>query len=112
MNTNAEFLSDIGEPFASGLLELSDNGSLPEIYCRAYRRYYETCPIVYKAGSPLFPSGLTTGIYTDTKTGCEVYVIPSYATQIDIKWDKLREKSPRASEIMTQFTKSYSYAGE
>ena len=52
MNANAKFLSDIGEPLASGLLELSD-GSLPEIYCRAYRRYYEavftTAPAVKEA---------------------------------------------------------------
>ena len=67
MNANAKFLSDIGEPLASGLLELSD-GSLPEIYCRAYRRYYEACPIVYEAGSPLFPTGQTRGTYTDTST--------------------------------------------
>ena len=111
MNANAKFLSDIGEPLASGLLELSD-GSLPEIYCRAYRRYYEACPIVYEAGSPLFPTGQTRGTFIDTSTGYEVCVIPSYATQFDIKWERLREKNSRAADIMTEFTKSYCYAGE
>jgi len=47
MKTNVQYLLDVGEPFAAGLLEYSD-GPLPMTYCRAYRRYYETCPIVYR----------------------------------------------------------------
>ena len=53
MNEKAQYLLAVGEPFAAGLLELAESDSLPEIYCRAYRRYYETCPIYYREGAPL-----------------------------------------------------------
>ncbi len=92
MNPNAQYLLDIGEPFASGLLEFPE-GPLPMVFCRAYRRYYETCPIVYKPGAPVFPAGLTSGMYTDTKTGKTVSVTPNYASQYSVNWDELRKKA-------------------
>ena len=103
MNPNAKYLLDIGEPFASGLLEFPE-GSLPIVYCRGYRRYYETCPIVYKPNAPLFPAGLTIGTYTDTNTGKTVAVTPQYASQYSVNWDELRKKGSRASEIMIEFS--------
>ena len=111
MNPNAQYMLDMGEPFASGLLEFPE-GSLPVVYCRGYRRYYETCPIVYKPGAPVFPAGLTTGNYTDTKTGKTVSVTPQYAPQYSVNWDELRKKGSRAAEIMIEFSKIYHYAGE
>ncbi len=111
MNPNAQYLLDIGEPFASGLLEFPE-GPLPAVFCRGYRRYYETCPIVYKAGAPLFPAGLTVGMYTDVKTGKTVTVTPQYAKQYSIFWDELRKKGPRAAEIILEFSKIYHYVGE
>ena len=111
MNPNAQYLLDIGEPFASGLLEFPE-GPLPAVFCRAYRRYYETCPIVYKPGAPVFPAGLTTGTYTDTNTGKTVSVTPNYASQYSVNWDELRKKGSRAAEIMVEFFKIYHYPGE
>ncbi len=111
MNPNAQYMLDIGEPFAAGLLEFPE--SAPSIvFCRGYRRYYETCPIVYTPGAPLFPTGLTVGTYKDTNTGETVAVIPEYAPQYSIRWDELRKKGSRAAEIMLEFSKVYHYAGE
>lgn len=53
-----QHLFDIGEPLAAGLLEYPE-GPLELTYCRGYRRYFEHCPIVYQAGAPLFPAGLS-----------------------------------------------------
>jgi len=114
MNANAQYLLEIGEPFASGLLELPE-GSLAEIYCRAYRRYYETCPIYYRAGAPLFPVGLTTDSYEYPSAlegiNGQVCVIPQYAHQYAVNWDALRQKSPRAEAIMREFYAKYRFVG-
>ena len=58
MKDIVQHMMEIGEPMAAGFLEYPD-GPLPLTYCRAYRRYYENCPIVYRAGAPLFPCGNT-----------------------------------------------------
>ena len=111
MNPNAQFLFEVGEPFAAGLSERP--GATPAAaYCRAYRRYYETCPIVYTSGAPLFPAGVTTGEYTDVKTGEKVCVFPNYAHQYSINWDDLRKKSPRAAQLMYECTLHYRYEGD
>lgn len=117
MNANAQYLLDIGEPFASGLLELADSGSLAEIYCRAYRRYYETCPIKYRAGAPLFPAGVTTRPYEYPATAPletpihRTCVFPHYAYQYMVDWNTLKLKSARGEEIMREFNSEYRYTG-
>ncbi len=117
MNSNAQHLLDIGEPFASGLLEFSE-GPISIIYCRGYRRYYETCPIFYRAGAPLFPCGLTTGPYpysasapAATDSAQKVCVYPHYVMQYLIDWNGLAEKSPRAVQIMREFSSRCCYVG-
>ena len=110
MNPNAQYFLEIGEPFASGLLEFPE-GPLPQTYCRAYRRYYETRPIVYRPGAPLFPAGVTIGMYIDEKTGSKVCVTPQYAKQYEIHWEELEKKSLRAAEIMREFSSRYYYPG-
>ena len=84
MKDAVQLMQSIGEPMAAGFLEYPD-GPLPLTYCRAYRRYYETCRIIYRAGAPLFPCGLTTeGAYAwqrtdfDSKEPC---VVQQYAHQ-------------------------------
>ena len=59
MNDHVQLMYSIGKPMAAGFLEYPD-GPLPLTYCRAYRRYYEACPIVYRAGAALYPVGNTT----------------------------------------------------
>ncbi len=113
MHSDVKLLNDIGEPFAAGLLEYA-NGPLPMTYCRAYRRYYEACPIVYQEGAPLFPVGCTTSAWHwDAKTKTEQFmcVIPNYALQYSVHWDKLEQKSPRAAEIMREYYARYHYPG-
>lgn len=114
MNEHVQYLLNIGEPFAAGLLEYAE-GPLPMTYCRAYRRYYETCPIVYRAGAPLFPAGITTHPYvtvmadgTETKT----YVYPHYAHQYWINWPGLEQKDAHAAAIMREYATRFRYAGE
>lgn len=117
MNEKAQYLLAVGEPFAAGLLELAESDSLPEIYCRAYRRYYETCPIHYSEGAPLFPVGYTVGAYAYpaplldegvTHTTC---VIPSYAHQYTANLVRLRQKDRRAAEIFEEFSSRYRFIG-
>lgn len=113
MDSNVKHLSDIGEPFAAGLLEFA-NGPLPMTYCRAYRRYYEICPIVYREGAPLFPAGCTTSAYywdTEKKTKQYMSVVPHYAHQYSVNWDRLEKTSPRAANIMREYYSRYHYAG-
>ena len=116
MNNAVQLLFDIGEPFAAGLLEYA-NGPLPQTYCRAYRRYYEVCPLVYRSGALLFPAGCTEPAFDWDPDHADRYakqpmsVVPTYARQYDIHWDKLEKKSPRAAEIMREYNARYHYAG-
>ena len=119
MNEHVELMMKIGEPMAAGFLEYPD-GPLPLTYCRAYRRYYEHCPLVYRAGSPLFPTGNnSSNCYPwlrdleDTKDW-ETFpsVAPQYANQYAVWWAGLEKKSPRAAEIFREFTKKFYYTGE
>ena len=65
MTDAVQLMLSIREPMAAGFLEYPE-GPLPLTYCRAYRRYYENCRLVYRAGAPLFPCGNTTvGAYWD-----------------------------------------------
>ncbi len=113
MNETVQYLLNIGEPFAAGLLEFSD-GPLPQTFCRAYRRYYETCPIVYRAGAPLFPAGDTTSPYPMPMKNGEtspICVYPHYAHQYDVDWKRLEAKDPYAAALMREHASRYSYAG-
>ena len=96
-------MMEIGEPLAAGFLEYTD-GPLPQTYCRAYRRYYENCPIVYRTGAPLFPAGNTNDKNMAVRT--------CYARQYDVNWDALEKKSPRAADEFRKFNAKYHYAGE
>lgn len=114
MNENVQYMQSVGEPFAAGLLEFAE-GPLPMTFCRAYRRYYETCPIVYRAGAPLFPAGVTTHPYrtvmadgTETKTA----IYPHYAHQYWANWPLLEQKDARAAAIMREYATRFRYAGE
>jgi formate C-acetyltransferase len=114
MNENVQYLIQVGEPFAAGLLEYPE-GPLPMTYCRAYRRYYETCPIVYRSGAPLFPAGVTTTPYqtfmadgTETRTS----IYPHYAHQYWVNWPHLEQKDAHAAAIMRDFATRFRYAGE
>ena len=114
MSDRVQYLNSIGEPFAAGLLEYPE-GPLPMTYCRAYRRYYETCPIVYRAGAPLFPAGITTHPYatvmadgTETKT----YVYPHYAHQYWVDWPRLEQKDAHGTAIIREYATRFRYAGE
>ncbi|MBQ9785453.1 MAG: hypothetical protein IJW29_08120 [Clostridia bacterium] len=110
-----QLMMDIGEPMAAGFLEYPD-GPLPRTYCRAYRRYYENCRLVYRAGAPLFPCGNTSvGAYpwlrTDDGTG-EPCVAPAYAHSYEVYWGGLEKKSPEAAEIFRKFTEKFHYSGD
>ena len=113
MNETVQYLLNVGEPFAAGLLEFPE-GPLPVTYCRAYRRYYETCPIVYRAGAPLFPAGHIAEAYNIPMPNGETSrtaVYPHYAHQYMVNWKRLEAKDTRAAEIMREFASRYSYAG-
>jgi len=115
MKDIVQHMMEIGEPMAAGFLEYPD-GPLPLTYCRAYRRYYENCPIVYRAGAPLFPCGNTSKeaypwLYTDfdPQRPC---VAPQYAQQYAVHWENLEKKSPRAAENFREFSKKFYYPGD
>lgn len=54
MNENAKLFWEIGEPIAAGFFEFYEQRSLERIYCRGYRRYFETCPLIYPVGRRFF----------------------------------------------------------
>ena len=99
-----QHLFDIGEPLAAGLLEYPE-GPLELTYCRGYRRYFEHCPIVYQAGAPLFPAGLSPVTST-------MAVFPSYAHPFMIRWERLERKSTQAAQQMREYVQRYHYVGE
>ena len=103
MNEIATLMMQIGEPLAAGFMEYPD-GPLPQTYCRAYRRYYENCPIVYRSGAPLFPCGDTNdkGLAVST----------CYARQYAVNWAELERKSPIAATEFRKFNAKFHYAGE
>lgn len=100
MNTEAQLMIAIGEPFAAGFLEL-ENASIERIFCRAYRRYYETCPLFYEDAKTLFPTGCT--------TPHEWAVRPQYMSQYEVDWEMLEAKSPQAAAVFRSFAQKYHY---
>jgi formate C-acetyltransferase len=103
MSEIVRHLMEIGEYLAAGFMEYPD-GPLPLTYCRAYRRYYENCPIVYRMGAPLFPCG-------DTNDK-GLAVATCYARQYTVNWNALEKKSPVAAVEFKKFAAKYHYAGE
>lgn len=103
MNDTVSHFFEIGEYLAAGFMEYH-NGPLPQTYCRAYRRYYENRPLIYRSGAPLFPCGDTNdkGIAVST----------CYARQYSVNWNELERKSPQAAEEFKKFAAKYHYAGE
>ena len=113
MNSKSQYLLQIGEPVAAGFLEYPE-GPLPMTYCRGYRRYYETCPIVYRAGEPLFPAGNTSDPYPFADSAGNVQpicVYPQYAHQYMVDWDRLEAKDAKAASVMREFYARYHYPG-
>lgn len=104
MNESVRHLFEIGEPLASGLLEYPD-GPLELTYCRGYRRFFENCAIVYRGGAPLFPTG-------EYMSASNMAVYPIHSHPFWIEWAQLEKKSPRAAEIMRDYTSRYYYPGE
>lgn len=92
-----------GEFLAAGMLEYPE-GPLPQTYCRGYRRYYETCPLVWKKDAPLFPAGFTEDVSHAVRI--------DYAHQYRVDWQRLEETSPAAAEKFRRFTDRFHYAGE
>ncbi|MBQ9115891.1 MAG: hypothetical protein IJY04_02600 [Clostridia bacterium] len=103
MNEIVSHLMEIGEPLAAGFLEFPD-GPLAQTYCRAYRRYYESCPLIYREGALLFPAGDTNDVLPAVKT--------CYARQYVVDWNALEKKSPLAAKEFRKFAEKYHYAGE
>ena len=99
MNQTAALFFQIGEPLAAGLFEEPD-ASTAKKFCRAYRRYFENCPVpVYDHGKPLFPA-------------CEMdrsalAVTPEYGMQYGVNFRKLEAKSPEAAAIFREFHKKH-----
>ena len=111
MNDPIRLLLSVGEPMAAGFFEYPD-GPVERTYCRAYRRYYENCKIIYKEGSPLFPTGNTSlGAYPWNRTldtlDDEFCVAPQYAHQAAVYWEGLEKKSPEAADLFRTITKKF-----
>ena len=116
MNEKAKLFWEIGEPLAAGFFECYEQRSLPLIYCRGYRRYFETCPIVYSPGIPVYPFGDTTSPYVPAEMPLsdkveKLCVYPLYALVYEVNWAGLEKKSPEAARLMREFEKDFHYAG-
>ena len=95
MNKAAQLFYDIGEPFAAGFFE-EETDSIAIRFCRAYRRFFENCPIPeYRREDPLFPyANLFRGTYA---------VTPQYCRQYAVDMQMLAEKSPEAADVFEEF---------
>ncbi len=102
MQPAAQRLFDIGEPFAAGFLEFPD-GSAAKKFCRAYRRFFETCPLSYEPGAPLFP----TGVVRDP----EAAVFPNYFLQYEVDMPRLEKKSTIAAADFKAFMQLHPHSG-
>lgn len=103
MNNLRTLMQSLGEHLAAGFLEYPE-GPLPRTYCRAYRRYYETCPLVWRKDAPLFPAGVT----EDTTHAVRV----CYAHQYAVDWERLERMSPEAASGFRAFAEKFHYAGD
>jgi len=105
METLARQLEAMGEYFAAGFFEMPDAG-IETRFCRAFRRYYENCPMSYLEGSPLFPSGKI------NKGSLAVY--PHYCRQFQVNLQLLEEKcsafsAKEAYEAVEAFQKEHGW---
>jgi len=100
MNDFAQLFFDIDEPFAAGFFEI-EGGDIARSFCRAYRRYYESCPIFYNDGAPLYPVGNT--------TPADFAVRPCYCNQFSFNKGRLAQKSERAAELFSAFADEHSF---
>lgn len=98
MNEIAKLFNEIGEPFAAGFFE-EPSGSPARRFCRAFRRYYENCPMTYEAESVLFPSG-------KIQNG-NMAVFPSLSYLYEADMNKLTEKSADAARIFERFAEAH-----
>jgi len=95
LSPNAQLFYDIGEFFAAGFFE-EETASNAKRFCRAYRRFYETCPLqIYIPGTPLYPN------HKLEQAGLGVE--PQYCRQYFYNRDTLQKKSRTAVEIFDRF---------
>ena len=99
MNKIAKLFYGIGEPFAAGFFE-EETDSPAVKFCRAYRRFYENCPLPeYKSDDCLYPYG---------KFFCHDYAVnPNYCRQYEVNTEKLVQKSPKAAEYFNEFQRKH-----
>lgn len=99
MNPAAQLFFDIGEPFAAGFFE-NPQASTAQKFCRAYRRYYEHCPVSsHVPGTPLYPVG---GMPKD-----HLAVQPQYVLQYQVCYPDLERKSPEAAALFRLFDQEH-----
>lgn len=105
MFDEAKLFESIGEYFAAGFFE-DPSASIAQRYCRAYRRFYENCPIEdIDVEAPLYPSK---GLIRDGA----ITVFPQYNRQFEANYDRLSAKSALAAEIIAEFEKEHNYYSE
>ena len=95
-DNSVQNLREIGEFFIAGMMEFPE-GSVVKRVCRAFRRYYENCPMTYVEGSLLYPSGrINPGTCT---------VFPHYWTSyaMDSRAFEKKCEDPTAKEILREF---------
>ena len=95
-DNSVQNLIGIGEFFIAGMMEFPEASVIKRI-CRAFRRYYENCPMTYVQGSALYPSGkINTGTCT---------VFPHYWTSYMTDGRAFEKKceDPVAREILAEF---------
>ena len=105
MSYEAKLFENIGEYFAAGFFE-DTSASVAKRFCRAYRRFYENCPVEkIDIDAPLYPSG---GFIRDGA----LTVCPQYNRQFNANYDKLSQKSEEAAEIFRRFENEHKYYSE
>ncbi|MBR4941145.1 MAG: hypothetical protein IKZ19_04005, partial [Clostridia bacterium] len=102
MNKTAELFYSINEPFGAGFFEEPDASPARRI-CRAYRRFYESCPVnPYEKDAPLYP---TDGFIRNP----ELAIKPQYCRQFEADWGALEAKDSKAAEIYRTFEEEHAY---
>lgn len=103
MTKQAELFFSVGEYFAAGFFE-EPTSSNAKRFCRAYRRFYENCPLEnIDLSAPLFPSD---GCLRDREG---LAVKPQYCRQFEVDYHKLAAKSQAAAELMREFEEAHTY---
>ncbi len=102
MSNLSTLFYNINEPYAAGFFE-EPHMSLFFRYARAQRRYWENCSLGEYFDQLLYPSGLRD---RDRYT-----VYPNYSFTIGIDFNRLSQKSERASQIIKESIPNFSISG-